>query len=412
MQYPSTSIYCISVGATNNLDQWETYSCYQNSHLDLVAPKAHVSTYDPQTYLVPLSNGISYAAPLVSGVAANMLCFNPCLTTEWTKDILRNTADKVTASYNPSSIHPEGYNEKFGFERLNSYEAVKTAKGAYSSTLDLYLKDCHKDFGGTGTNYACGSVTDASPDIRIRLQDDGTDANDNLLTDEHQDVDIWVTPQVFVYVRIRNKSCVASPGTEILNVYFSKAATWTSWPQNWNGSIPSLGNIISSVTLPVLQPGEVKIIKIPWTVPSKLSNAYLTPFCILSRIENVIGDPIIGSVSSVELNNNVAIRNTMAIGFGSSLTNIPGYTIDENIFYPIGRYIDIVNPLDSTVLYDFHFGTPMFYNGNLITDLAEVTLILSDSAWAAFQNATQLEQEGLQIVQDKVLKITANNRII
>lgn len=412
MTYPSKSKYCISVGASDNLDQWEYYSCYSNSRLDVIAPKANSTTYDPQTYLSPVNNGTSFSAPLVSGVSANMLCFNPCITTEWARDILRNTADKVTAAYNPPGTFPEGHNEKFGYGRLNAYEAVKTAQSSYSSTLDLYIKDCPKDFGATGAAYGCGTVTDASPDIWVRLQDDGTDANGNLLTDEHEAVDLWVTPQVYVYVRVRNKSCVASNGTEILNVYFSKAATWTSWPQNWDGSIPTLGNIVGSVTLPVLQPGEVKIIKIPWTIPAALNTANWTPFCILARLENVAGDPIIGNVSSVELNNNVAIRNTMALGIGGSMTSIPGYTIDENIFYPLGGYIDIVNPKNTAEVYDFHFGTPLDNNGNIITDVAEVTVILDDSAWAAFQNATELVQDGVTILQDKVIKITSDQRII
>jgi hypothetical protein len=412
INYPATSKFCISVGASDIFDQWESYSCYQNGMLDIIAPKATVSTYDPQTYMNPLNDGTSFSAPLVTGVTANMLCFNPCLTTEWARDILRNTADKVTEFYNPPGTYPEGHNKKFGYGRLNAYEAVKTAQSSYSSTLDLFIKDCPSDFGATGASYGCGTITDASPDIWVRLQDDGIDAAGNLLTDEHEAVDLIVGPQVFVHVRVRNKSCVASNGTEILNVYFSKAATWTSWPQNWDGSLPNIGNIVGSITLPVLQPGEVKIIKIPWTIPSALNTTAWTPFCILARLENVAGDPIIGSVSSVELNNNVAIRNTMALGIGGSATSIPGYTIDENIFYPLGGYIDIVNPHDNTQVYDFHFGAPAFNNGNSITDVAEVIVILDDSAWTAFQNATEIEQDGVHIVQDKVLRISSDRKVL
>jgi subtilisin family serine protease len=68
--------------------------------LDLLAPGGApwIETLDESNAIYNYGGsfrGTSAAAPMVSAVAANMLCVNPCLSNKAIVDILRNTADKV-----------------------------------------------------------------------------------------------------------------------------------------------------------------------------------------------------------------------------------------------------------------------------------------------------------------------------
>jgi len=401
VRFPANSKYVIAVGETFNNDVIAPISCFMGKRIDLVAPHANMSTADTWTYGTP-ADGTSFSAPLVSGTVANMLCVNPCLTNEWARDILRVTADKVTAVYNAPDEYPAGFNQEYGYGRLNAFEAVKMAKQLHYTTYqDLYMKDCPDDMGFTGVNYACTTVTDASPDIWIRNQQDGFDI------DEHEEPNAPPNP-VYVYVRVRNKSCVASTPNRTLNVYWSKAATWTSWPQNWDGTIPSLGDLIGTITLPSIPAGQVMTFELAWTIPSYINNFGYNPFCILARVEGVTNDDIIGNVSSVEVNNNVTIRNTGLFGIGN---NILGNGPDDGHFYPLGGYIDIVNPIDVTTAFDFHFNTPIDNNGNFITDVAEMTVIFDDPSWSAFSASGSLSQDGVKIVKDNEIIIYKNDII-
>lgn len=395
--YPASSKYTISVGLTNTDDSLHTISCYDpinslKKRMDIVSPKADISTKDVQTY-GQTSNGTSFSAPMVSATIANMLCYNPCLSNEMARDILHNTADKVTVQYNDPYTYPSGYNNQFGYGRLNAFEAVKKAKELYVSTEDLYMKDCPEDMGETGANYACINTTDASPDIWIRTQNDGLEIY------EHEEPMFNQTN--YVYVRVRNRSCTASTAGRHLKVYWSKAATWTSWPQNWDGTLPNLGNVISSVSLPSLSPGEVRIIEIPWVLPQQLNSNTYTPFCILARIDGNANDPTISN--SVEECNHITIRNTVVFGTGDI---VPGYLFNTKHFYPLGGFIDIVNADNAGTYFDFTYEIPPLNNGNIVTDVAEIAVIFDDESWNVFHESGSLEQEGVEIVKDKEIRIT------
>jgi hypothetical protein len=78
---------------------------------------------------------------------------------------------------------------------------------------------------------------------------------DGYTVQEHENPEYQQSDSVYVYVRVRNKSCVASTGNEQLSLYWSKASSWSSWPQNWDGSQPTIGNKISTKLIPKLQPG-------------------------------------------------------------------------------------------------------------------------------------------------------------
>ena len=170
--------------------------------------------------------------------------------------------------------------------------------------LDLYIKDSPDDNGtepNTVTQYMW-----TSQDIWIR------NSNDNGLTHQNPEYRTNGNPN-YINVKIINKSCVASTGSETLTVNWAKANTALAWPQNWDGSLQNslgfdLGNELNSVTIPVIPAGGEAIVKIPWVVPNPdnySGNDNPWHFCLLSRI-NATGDPLTSPLAS---NPNVMVRN-------------------------------------------------------------------------------------------------------
>lgn len=54
--------------------------------------------------------------------------------------------------------------------------------------------------------------------------------------EEHQNPEYNPTNPPHIYVRVSNKSCVPSTGSEILKIYWAKAGTGLSWPASWDNS--------------------------------------------------------------------------------------------------------------------------------------------------------------------------------
>ena len=79
----------------------------------------------------------SSAAPLVSGVAAIVLEANPDLTALELRDILVNTADRVSKS--DANYDANGHSNYYGFGRINALRAVAAAwiKGGGTITADI-----------------------------------------------------------------------------------------------------------------------------------------------------------------------------------------------------------------------------------------------------------------------------------
>ncbi len=173
---------------------------------------------------------------------------------------------------------------------------------------DLAMKDRPEDtYEEPG--YIWGWYYDNSPDIWVRNSNDGfvNQVHENPLYDPSN------TP--YVYVRIKNaNSCIESTGNEILNLYWTKASTSSSWPNNWDGFDPDLGNLIGSQTINILQGDEETILEFPW------DNSNMPDFegtninaCLLARITNSSVDPINeypGELHwEVFYNNNIAMKN-------------------------------------------------------------------------------------------------------
>jgi subtilisin family serine protease len=117
---PASLATTIAVGASDATDHRASYSQYGNG-LDLVAP---VVASEPSTQLGggygATGTGTSYAAPMVSGVAALMLQANPDLTAGQVRQILRDTAAKVGGV-----TYTNGFNQQYGYGRVDAAAALQ-----------------------------------------------------------------------------------------------------------------------------------------------------------------------------------------------------------------------------------------------------------------------------------------------
>ena len=69
--------------------------------------------------------GTSSATPLVAGIVGLMLSANPQLTVTEVRTILRNTAHKIDSGYDAN-----GHSPKYGYGRVDAFEAVRAAQAA------------------------------------------------------------------------------------------------------------------------------------------------------------------------------------------------------------------------------------------------------------------------------------------
>ncbi len=364
-------------------------------------PLPNVGEFLPSIGSNPLAytgrfGGTSAACPQVSGVSALMLSVNPCLSPYQIKDILQKTADKIgNANYNWNSNIP-GHSKEFGYGRLNAFRAVKAAQDMHSTTLDLYMRDRHDDLG-YDAGYAWTWDFDDSPDIWVRNQNDGL-TNQTYENPEYQE-----NSPVYVYVRVGNKSCVPSTGNERLALYWTKASSNNSWPQNWDGSNPTVGNLINNIPIPILQPGESTILTFTWNIMPETGIGTTWHNCLLARIENSTTDPITVYPNDlgqdVYQNNNVSMRNCVVTNYIAG--SIPN-EIRERFFY-------IGNPLRVSGDYDIIFRNSNNVS-NPITKVAEVNIQLDQEGWNLLSN--HLYNRGdIKIKNNYTFSIVGNNPV-
>ncbi len=130
VSFPSSNSNVIAVGAINQNLSRANFSNY-GTNLDVVAPGVNIySTTLGNAFTY--SDGTSFSAPQVSGVAALILSVNPNLTQQEVRNIIESTAQKVrpdlyTYSVNPN--RPNGtWNNQMGYGLVDAYAAVQMAK--------------------------------------------------------------------------------------------------------------------------------------------------------------------------------------------------------------------------------------------------------------------------------------------
>ncbi len=124
-QYPAACSNVVAVAATATDDSLSWFSSY-GSFLTLSAPGEDIWTTqnDPLNPYGPWY-GTSFASPVVAGVAALVASANPTLSNTQIVEILEQTAD---------DLGPAGYDESFGYGRVNAFRAVSVASGEAITT--------------------------------------------------------------------------------------------------------------------------------------------------------------------------------------------------------------------------------------------------------------------------------------
>ncbi len=148
--YPAACTNVVAVAATNQSDQWATFSEYR-PYVDLAAPGVSIfstlpnhSNWISTNYGYPLNyyylQGTSMATPHVSGLAALIWTVAPEVTHDQVESIMESTAVDLGAA---------GRDDYFGWGRIDAYAAVKKATPTLSAspTSLFYMADDTTDPG-------------------------------------------------------------------------------------------------------------------------------------------------------------------------------------------------------------------------------------------------------------------------
>jgi serine protease len=401
IDYPASfhdDILCI--GSITSSGSRSSFSGY-GTDLDVVAPGSGILSTIP-TQGTASWNGTSMATPHVTGIVALILSVNPCLSSQQVRDIIEQTSQEVGGyEYTNSSTHPNGtWNNEMGYGLVDAYAAVQMAQSMSSPTLDLYVKDSPDDVG-TEPN----TVTEhmwTSKDIWIRNN------NDNGLTHQNPEYRTNGSPN-YINVRVINKSCVASTGSETLTVNWAKANTALAWPQNWDGSLQNslgfdLGNELSSVSIPIIPAGGEAIVKIPWVVPNPdnySDNDNPWHFCLLSKI-NAPDDPLTSPLTS---NPNVMVRNNNNLAWKN-------LTVVDLVADRTSAMVMIANPSNTPRTYLLELQKATNEGGKAIYEEAEVTLKMDDVIYDAWERGGKQAQLIASKREEKSKLVKGDNVIL
>ena len=132
--YPASYNHVISVAATDQNDVRAYFSNY-GSTVDISAPGVNIySTLAGSDNSYGMLSGTSMACPLVSGLCALMLSYDPSLTPDELERCLKDNADNI------NNLNP-GYTGKLGAGRINAYQTLlclqKTPTAAFQSNKQI-----------------------------------------------------------------------------------------------------------------------------------------------------------------------------------------------------------------------------------------------------------------------------------
>lgn len=352
-----------------------------NNKVDISAP-GHLLTSITDNYIDHPSGyrviipATSPAAPHATGVAALIRSVNPSLTYSEVKDIIKSTADNI---YHIPMNQP--YTGLIGTGRLNAYRAVMKAKCMvdpnFEPTLDLMIRNSLDDFGYE-PDQNTGEELWESPDIWVRHN-----SNESYI-DVHQNPEYDPQNPNYVYVRVTNRSCVTSSGSEQVKLSWAKAnAGPMTWPQLWQGEIEAdgiaLGGEIGIAYIPSLEPGQEAIVEIPWLVPNptlfQSISTDIWHFCLAAEIITT-EDPS-DFVTNFSIGPNVRNNNNLAWKNLNIIDVFPGTP-------SIGNATGIHNPTESTKYYNIEIVAAN--NALSLYQEAEISIELNPALYQAWEN--------------------------
>jgi hypothetical protein len=293
-------------------------------------------------------------------------------------------------------------------DKWREYNCECTQQNPNPKQIDLYLKDRpspYDEFPDIGTEPNLSPITWESGDIWVRNDNNGFN------TDISQNPQYTAGVTRKVYVRVRNRGCQNSKGTETLTLYWSKAGTYHNWPAPWNGAPIGgqvLGGLINTQIIPVVPHGDQVILEFDWQIPNPsffgagdvdLNNDGIPDgwhFCLLARIssaEDLDGVQLVGNnmTNILKGSNNFAMRNTTVVDFSIQLHS----GVNHNGTIMVGN---LTNQPDE---FDILFDCPLTYTEpEPITEVAEVIVSLSQSIWDKWM-AADFQSDNIEIYSDE-----------
>ncbi|MBP6126719.1 S8 family serine peptidase [Flavobacterium sp.] len=421
INYPASfDARILTIGASDTFGQRASFSSYDvvttsNRTVDVVAPGVNIGSLivnilpgatiadpsmpsvqavDPngsidQTY----SQGTSMAAPHVSGVAALMLSVNPCLTGQQIRDIIEQTAQKVGGyTYATTVDRPNGtWHKEMGYGLLDAHAAVLKAQQMYSSVTDLYVKDNTIDLG-IEPNTTTSTLWN-SPNIWLR------NSPDNGTT--HQNAGSGIN---YVYVKVQNKGCVASNPKDLVRL-FQSVYTW-GLEDVYSGIIE-----LNQKPIPVLQPGEERIIMMPITPIFNTGHSPLISSASINLIAQIIPfaettTPVITLGNTLTLaknHNNIAIKNCVRI--------FPIFTPTEILATYKSGNIPFGNIQNTNKNYKIELIEDTGNDEKAIYKEAEVDLKMSEEVFQAWTRGGA-QQVNMNATSDLKIKRVTNENVI
>ncbi len=237
------------------------------------------------------------------------------------------------------------------------------------SGYDLAMQDAGLDMMDEPSSMTNVDLTNwqiwQSPDIWNRRTADGVREHENPEYFKNGDPN-------YMYVRIRNIGCAASPSDAVARLYWTLFSTGEQWPADWTtrqlpaaagGTLAAGGEITpqAGISIPVLNPGDTFVTNHEW-YPKKpedyLNGGTEVEVCGLARIvepsaaqEGMYATEVNRTTTNVHNNNNVVTRNFILVNLGHRGTNRPDL---HHIFVGNGERVALATRLELITDKDVH----------------------------------------------------------